>query len=155
MSQSVQLYLDVCCLNRPFDDWGQPRIRLEAEAVLEILERCQKKDWQLINSFALIKEIQRTTDPNRRQQVAAALDLANRTIEQTPEVINRAQEFIQVGVKNFDALHLACAEQGQVDAFLTTDDRLLRRAKSLSTSITVENPLIWLVGTERVNGEDQ
>ena len=107
------------------------------------------------NSFALIKEIQRTTDPNRRQQVAAALDLANRTIEQTPEVINRAQEFIQVGVKNFDALHLACAEQGQVDAFLTTDDRLLRRAKSLSTSITVENPLIWLVGTERVNGEDQ
>ena len=80
MSQSVQLYLDVCCLNRPFDDWGQPRIRLEAEAVLEILERCQKKDWQLINSFALIKEIQRTTDPNRRQQVAAALDLANRTI---------------------------------------------------------------------------
>ncbi|TVQ05821.1 MAG: PIN domain-containing protein, partial [Leptolyngbya sp. DLM2.Bin27] len=134
---------------------GQPRIRLEAEAVLEILERCQKKDWQLINSFALIKEIQRTSDPNRRQQVTAALDMANRTIEQTPEVIARAHEFIQLGIKNFDALHLACAEQGQVDAFLTTDDRLLRRAKSLSISITVENPLIWLVGTERANGENQ
>ena len=155
MPQPVQLYLDVCCLNRPFDDWGQPRIRLEAEAVLEILERCQKRDWQLINSFALIKEIQRTTDSNRRQQVTAALNLTNRTIEQTPEVITRAQELIQVGFKNFDALHLACAEQGQVDAFLTTDDRLLRRAKSISMSITVENPLIWLVGTERANGEDQ
>ncbi len=77
MPQSIQLYLDVCCLNCPFDDWGQPRIRLEAEAVLEILERCQKRDWQLINSFALIKEIQRTTDPNRRQQVTADTERAN------------------------------------------------------------------------------
>lgn len=155
MPQPIQLYLDVCCLNRPFDDWGQPRIRLEAEAVLEILDRCQNKDWQLINSFALIKEIQRTPDPNRRQQVIAALDLANRIIEQTPEVIARAQEFIQMDIKPFDALHLASAEQGQVNVFLTTDDRLLRRAKGLSISIPVENPLIWLVSTERTDGENQ
>jgi len=67
----------------------------------------------------LIKEIQRTPDPNRR------------------------------------ALHLACAEQRQVDVFLTTDDRLLRRAQRLSISITVENPLIWLVSTERTDGENQ
>jgi len=29
--------LDVCCLKRPFDDQGQFRIRLEAEAVLALL----------------------------------------------------------------------------------------------------------------------
>ena len=28
------IYLDVCCLNRPFDDQTQERIRLESEAVL-------------------------------------------------------------------------------------------------------------------------
>jgi hypothetical protein len=28
------LYLDVCCLKRPFDDQAQPRIRIETEAVL-------------------------------------------------------------------------------------------------------------------------
>lgn len=28
-----RIYLDVCCLSRPFDARSQPRIRLEAEAV--------------------------------------------------------------------------------------------------------------------------
>jgi hypothetical protein len=35
------IYLDVCCLNRPFDDQTQERIRLEAEAVLRILANIQ------------------------------------------------------------------------------------------------------------------
>jgi hypothetical protein len=36
------IYMDVCCFNRPFDDLRQERIRLEAEAVMLILERFQK-----------------------------------------------------------------------------------------------------------------
>lgn len=31
------IYLDVCCLKRPFDDQAQPRIRIETEAVLGLL----------------------------------------------------------------------------------------------------------------------
>ncbi|MDF2439948.1 MAG: hypothetical protein JWN98_932 [Abditibacteriota bacterium] len=33
----MKIYLDVCCLKRPFDDQGQDRIHLESEAVLLIL----------------------------------------------------------------------------------------------------------------------
>ncbi len=33
MTQPYKIHLDVCCLNRPFDDWAQPRIRLEAEQI--------------------------------------------------------------------------------------------------------------------------
>ena len=33
----MAIYLDTCCLNRPFDDQTQDRIRLEAEAVILIL----------------------------------------------------------------------------------------------------------------------
>ena len=29
----MRLYLDSCCLNRPFDDQNQLRVRLEAEAI--------------------------------------------------------------------------------------------------------------------------
>ena len=47
------VYLDVCCLNRPFDDYSQERIRLESEAVLLILERCQGEVWQLLGSDAV------------------------------------------------------------------------------------------------------
>ena len=41
-----RIYLDVCCLNRPFDDQRQDHIRLEAEAVLLILGRCEAREWQ-------------------------------------------------------------------------------------------------------------
>ena len=33
----MRIYLDMCCLKRPFDDQSQPRIRLETEAVLSLL----------------------------------------------------------------------------------------------------------------------
>jgi hypothetical protein len=33
----VRVYLDICALKRPFDDQTQPRIRLETDAVLELL----------------------------------------------------------------------------------------------------------------------
>ncbi|MEO1095759.1 MAG: hypothetical protein AAFX01_12760 [Cyanobacteria bacterium J06638_28] len=50
--------------------------------------------------------------------------------------------------KFHDALYLAFAEAGEVDVFLTTDDRLLRKAKQNISliKIVVENPTIWLMG---------
>jgi len=46
----MKIYLDVCCLNRPFDDSTQDRIRLESEAILTILERCLQGNWSLVIS---------------------------------------------------------------------------------------------------------
>jgi hypothetical protein len=77
------IYLDACCLNRPFDDQRQPRIRLELEAL---------------------------------------------------------------GFGDFDALHLACAERGGAEVFLTTDDKLLRRAERHAGQLRVRavNPVNWI-----------
>lgn len=33
----MKIYLDVCCLNRPFDDQAQQRVHLEAEALVDAL----------------------------------------------------------------------------------------------------------------------
>lgn len=52
-----RIYLDACCLNRPFDDQTQDRIRLEAEAVLLILAHIEAGDWDMIGSEALEFEI--------------------------------------------------------------------------------------------------
>ena len=38
----MRLYLDVCCLNRPFNDRTQERIHLEAEATLIVLSRIEQ-----------------------------------------------------------------------------------------------------------------
>lgn len=40
MNQKYLSYLDVCCLNRPFDDQTQLRIKLETQAILEIVTYC-------------------------------------------------------------------------------------------------------------------
>jgi len=37
----MKIYLDVCCLNRPFDDQTQDRIHLEAESVMTILRHAE------------------------------------------------------------------------------------------------------------------
>ncbi|MGL5079440.1 MAG: hypothetical protein ACRDBG_26880 [Waterburya sp.] len=60
--------------------------------------------------------------------------------------------------KYHDALHLAFAEAGGADVFLTTDDRLLKKAKQSPNlfQIEIENPTIWLMNilqTEEENSE--
>lgn len=48
----MRIYLDVCCINRPFDDQTEERIRMESEAVLAILTR-SLSEWTLIGSEAI------------------------------------------------------------------------------------------------------
>ena len=57
----MKLYLDLCCLNRPFDDLSQPKVNLEAQAVVLILEACQHGRHELFNSTALEVENQDAT----------------------------------------------------------------------------------------------
>lgn len=143
----LKLYLDVCCLNRPFDDWMQPRIRLEAEAVIAIINRCQSGDWLMIASTALKSEIAQTPESTKRQQVMDLLSVSKIDLQVTIENINRANELQALGYKPFDALHIACAEVAKADAFLTTDDRILRKATNQSErlNVRVANPLTWIM----------
>jgi predicted nucleic acid-binding protein len=147
MEQQYTIYMDVCCLNRPFDDWTQARIRLEAEAVLEIALHCQNQKWQLISSTALEAEISKTPNLSRRQRVMDSLVIAKSIIPVTEQILQRAKEIVPLGFKSFDALHISCAESAQTDVFLTTDDRLLRTAQrhEANLSIRVSNPVTWLM----------
>jgi predicted nucleic acid-binding protein len=63
----------------------------------------------------------------------------------TPEAENRAAFFQQKGIKPFDSLHLALAETGGADIFLTTDDRLLRSASKIELKTKVANPVSWFM----------
>ena len=63
------IYLDVCCLNRPFDDQTQDRIRLETKAVLLILERCHAGEWRLLGSEAVDYGISRIPNVDRQCKV--------------------------------------------------------------------------------------
>ncbi|MEE3719820.1 PIN domain-containing protein [Tumidithrix elongata RA019] len=142
-----RIYMDVCCLNRPFDDQSQQRIKLEAEAIDEITLRCVSGDFVLISSTALESEIAQNPNPNMADQVMEALTIAQDRIIVTESIVSRAMELISLGFKRFDALHLACAESGNVDVFLTTDDRLLKKSMVYEKTmrVSVANPVIWLM----------
>ncbi|ACL22488.1 hypothetical protein [Desulfitobacterium hafniense] len=46
----MKIYLDNCCLNRPFDDLSNDMVRMEAEAVLAIINRCESDGWDFFTS---------------------------------------------------------------------------------------------------------
>ncbi len=143
----MKVYLDACCLNRPFDDQSQDRIRLETDAVLGILDRCQIGELTLIGSEVMDLEISKTPDKERREKVSILSSIASSKIIVDEEVEKRAIEISYLKFRSFDALHIACAEKGKADIMLTTDDNLLQKAlQSISSlKIRIENPVRWLM----------
>ncbi len=82
----MKIYLDVSCLNRPFDDQTQVRIRLEAEAVLLILERFDDGAWQPVSSEMAAIEIEAIPDGDRRARVRLLLPEEKSILKITPDV---------------------------------------------------------------------
>lgn len=143
----INIYLDVCCLNRPFDDQSQERIRLEAIAVDSILRRIEDNEWISVSSEAIQDEIDGTPSLSRRARVQENADLAKRFVIVELEQLSRAAELRNLGFGPFDALHIACAEDAEVDVLLTTDDRMLRLALRVKEKLKVKvtNPITWLL----------
>lgn len=124
------LYLDACCLQRPFDDQTQLRIRVESEAVLAVLAAVEAGDAVLLTSEALEFEIQRIPDKQRRREVLGMLTLATERLTVTEASEALAVSLEQAGVTAMDALHAALASHASADFFATTDDKLLRKLKN-------------------------
>jgi predicted nucleic acid-binding protein len=142
----MRIYLDTCCLNRPFDDQSQPRIRLEAEAVALVLERFHRRKWKWIGSSILMYELGQTKNKDRRERLLLLAGESHLVIEITEEILSHAEKLELMGFDAYDAIHLASAEQAKVDIFLTTDDNLLKisdRNKQLFSFIVI-NPVKWL-----------
>jgi predicted nucleic acid-binding protein len=142
----MRIYLDVCCLNRPFDDQRQERVHLESECVEAILSHMQKGQWLWVGSWALIYEISFISAPERRLQLIRLMSGIHENVRVRESEEKRAEELRDMGFKGMDALHVACAESGEVDVLLTTDDRFLKAAKRNRSllKVTVANPLAWL-----------
>jgi len=141
----MKVYLDACCLNRLTDDQTQIRIRQEAEAVESILGRMCQGAIQWISSEALVDEIERNPDEERRLENGAQLVLASATVEVNDAIACRAMDLQKAGFGLYDALHLACAEAGEADVLLTTDDGFIQRASRRDGNplVPVVNPLSW------------
>lgn len=150
----MKIYLDVCCLCRPFDDQNVNRIHLEAEAIKEILMRCTE-DWTLVTSDAVSFEISRIPDRTRMKKAQNLMDLATEHVAITKSVSRRFHECVEMGIDSADALHLACAESAGA-TLLTTDDTIIRIIKRYRHQITIDvkNPVEWLMEVNEHGSKD-
>lgn len=110
-----------------------------------------------MSSTALESEIAKTPDLLKQQRVMNSLAIARTKIIVTEAMLERAKEIVLLGFKPFDALHLSCSESANVDIFLTTDDRLWRKASvnQVSLNVAVANPLQWLMEIFQAEGEPE
>jgi predicted nucleic acid-binding protein len=141
-----KIYLDVCCLNRPLDDQAQERIQYETAAIMHILSYFATGQWQWLGSEMVAFEIAQIRDALRRRRIALLATRIHQVSAVDAGTVIRARELMAMGFQVADSLHLACAEQAGADAFLTTDDRLLRRAMRMAHQlrVVVANPATWL-----------
>jgi hypothetical protein len=143
----MKIYPDACCLNRPFDDQRQERIRSESEAILIILNRLHIGEWEWIGSEALEIEIENTPNIERKNYLTKLLSHVHKSVKIQKKEIRRANQLKEIGFKPFDATHIACSESGRSDIFLTTDDKLLKLSRRMRTelNVNVANPLSWFM----------
>ncbi len=143
---SSTIYLDVCCLNRPFDYQGDDKIRLETEAILIILSNIENKRLNLISSDIIDYEVQKIAQQERKYFINFILTLSNEKIHLDNTIISRAKQFEGYGIKTFDALHLASSEN-KADFFVTVDKDIIKKSKIISNlQISVISPIDFLKG---------
>jgi predicted nucleic acid-binding protein len=134
----MRLYLDLCVYNRPFDDQAQPRIALETMDFLVLIDKAEKAEIELVNSFALEEENSRSPFIDRRDMIADMLMVASDYVQYDDTVKARAKAIEKIGLMGMDALHIACAEKAGADFFVTCDDTLVKKCKSNEGDLKVK-----------------
>jgi predicted nucleic acid-binding protein len=115
-----KIYLDNCCYNRPFDNQAQMKIRLETEAKLYIQASVREEKYQLCWSFMLDYENDKNPYDEKKNMIAPWREIAVDFCPPSEEILSRGKEIMGYGIKNEDALHIACAVEKRCDFFITT-----------------------------------
>lgn len=99
----IKIYLDVCCLNRPFDDWSYERNRLEGKSVTSILQLFNSEQYQLISSEVVEVELRKMKNIDKLKQIKNLLKKADYIIILNQEIDDRSQELEKLGFGLYDS----------------------------------------------------
>ena len=125
----MRVYLDNCCLGRPFDDQNAMRVFFETEAKLFIQEQIKAGKLEMATSYILHFENTQCQLKIKRESVGEFLKLYSAIyidITFAERVRAKAEKFISAGIKQKDAYHVASAILAECDYFLSVDDRLIK-----------------------------
>ncbi len=94
----MKLYLDMCCLKRPFDDQSDARIQLETLAVESILQLCRDGAHELIVSDTLRFENERNPNAERQAFAQTLLGLGVVDLPHSAELEREAEKWQSAGM---------------------------------------------------------
>ncbi|GHU61475.1 hypothetical protein FACS189445_3500 [Spirochaetia bacterium] len=117
---NMEIYMDCCCLNRPFDDQTQDKIRIESDTIMAILWKCFYGKWLLIGSDIVTYEIMKTPDLGKRNKVLNVYSIKKDDVSFNDEIQNRALGLQKYGLKALDSLHFASAEYKNVSVLFAS-----------------------------------
>ena len=136
-----KIYLDNCCYNRPYDDQSQLIVKLETEAKLQIQKAALNGELALIWSFILHYENNDNPYDDRKIQIAKWEEVAKVKVAYADPILEKSKSLMQMGIRQKDALHIACAIEADADYFITTDKKLINKPVR---EVEIINPLDFL-----------
>jgi len=89
---------------------------------------------------------------DRKDSVAKWKDIAHDYCSSSDEILELGKEIMKFGVKECDALHIACAIIKECDYFITTDRKLLNKTIK---KIKIINPINFIFETEEISNENR
>jgi predicted nucleic acid-binding protein len=139
--KKLNIYLDNCCFNRPYDDQTQLRVELETKAKLFIQALIEEDKVDLTISY--ISDLENEVNPyqDRKSGIEDFFRHAKYDIDESDEILATAAEIEGKGAKPKDALHVSCAIHSGCEYFITTDDKL-RKCKE--DRIMLMSPMLFI-----------
>jgi predicted nucleic acid-binding protein len=126
------------------------RINLETEAKLFIQSLIIDKKVDFIWSFILLFENENNPFDARRETIFDFSKHAVEIISANDKILKEAKEIKSSGLKEKDALHIACAVYANCDYFISTDDRILKYETDM---INIIDPIDFIKVWEGRNDE--
>ena len=140
-----KIYLDNCSYNRPFDNQSQMKIRLETEAKLYIQSAVRDKKYLLVWSYMSDYENSKSSYEDNKKAVALWKGIADEYCPSSSEILELGRGIMKKGIKEKDALHIACSIKSGCDYFITTDRKVLNKSVP---DIKIINPISFITEME-------
>ena len=104
------IYMDVCCLCRPFDDFTSPdgeRIKDEAKAIETIFVLARFKGWTILLSDIIESEVSKLSNPLKSAGAETFYPSMQKYVTLADSMETRINHFQSIGIKRRDSEHLA------------------------------------------------
>jgi len=147
----MRVYIDICVLNRPFDDQGRLIVALQTQAKFAIQEAIRRRSIELAWSFMLDYENSANPLEERRVFVESWRDYAVVDLDLSPEVRDWAKELAELGLHSKDAFHVASARKASCKFFVTTDRRILKMGAF--GDVEIVDPIMFLEAIEEITDD--